>query len=238
MARKRSAAPTEPHPVKDTIVPLRFIDFTHTDWRGDAEGWLLLYDPAVVGKREFDQLLGMQFIAPGALGWMAGQQMGYPVVASPEHWCLRDREKMADKVTLVVRLGWMQALAVLPFRIAWNGADVRVRSGGLTGEERKIHTQYQRSKQRGRIMEPLTTWIASTKGRLALTWDFMLGFTSKQKETMFGPGHSVEFAWPKGEYKVNGWSFECVEDEDGNFFDPFVLQLATLTSNGDDEDDE
>jgi hypothetical protein len=211
--------------VGDAVARLRLIDESATDWAFSAEGFLLLYDPAVVTNEVFKQLYGLQSVVPAALGWMAGYPTGgSPLVAEPEHWRAHSRPEAAARVARVVQLGWECSLVLLPMTVAQNGADVRFRSGPLSADEKKIHQAHHPRKQRGPLAEPYRGWLVTRRPRLGVTWDFMLGFTPAQKRKTFGPGYQVEIDWPAGAYQVKGWTFPPVEGDEG-CVDQFVVQL-------------
>lgn len=203
---------------------LRLRDRTATDWSFDAEGSLILYDPAQITAKEFDAWCGMQQIIGPALGWMVGQGGGMSLVNAPEHWSGLKADYVAEQVAAMVGLGWRKTITVLPFRVACNGFDVHCRTEGLSGEERIAHREHHRRTTRGRSPEPFTTWLNLTSDRLALTWTFMFGFTMSQKKKLFNAGHTVEVPLPRGEYQIRAWSMEAAE-VDGLPVDQAILQF-------------
>lgn len=235
MARKRppdpdpTPAPTATTP--ETVASLRLRGRGSSDWAFDAEGFLLLYDPTVIGDEVFDGLFGLQTVAAAALGWMTGHGgTASPIVAEPQHWRAHGRAETAARVARLVRLGWECSLAMFPFRVASNGADVRFRSGALTPDEKKAHLDHHRQRARGPISEPRRTWLALREDRLAVTWDFMLGFESAQRRELFQDGHTAEIEWPAGAYQVSGWTFPTLETDDGAWIDQYVLRLEPWTT--------
>lgn len=231
MARKRETPPSAAAPIPETVASLRLHDLTSADWAFGAEGFLLLYDPSVVTNEVFDELFGLQTVAPAALGWMTGNgNTTLPIVAEPQHWRTHGRAETAAQVARMVRLGWECSLATLPFSVASNGADIRLRSAPLSPDEQKAHLAHHRERVRGPLSEPRRAWLVTREPRLAVTWDFMLGFKAAQKRQLFGAGQTAEIAWPAGAYQVSGWTFPTVETDEGAWIDQYVLQLEPWTT--------
>src|SRR5437868_2302582 len=105
MARRRVPPPPVTPARQEPVASLRLDHRTATDWAFDAEGFLLLYDPSVVTDAVFEQLFGLQTVAPAALGWMTGYgNTTLPIVAQPEHWRAHGRAETAARVAQIVRL--------------------------------------------------------------------------------------------------------------------------------------
>ncbi|AGA24744.1 hypothetical protein Sinac_0298 [Singulisphaera acidiphila DSM 18658] len=186
----------------------------------------MLYDPSVVTDAVFEQLHGLQAVAPVALGWTTGNgNTTLPLVAQPEHWRAHDRAETTAQVARIVQLGWECSLAMLPLHVASNEADIRLRFPRLDDHKKKAHLAHYRERNRGPVNEPRQAWIVTRESRLAVTWDFMLGFTTAQKRELFGPWHQVEFAWPAEAYQVNGWTFPTIESDKTGWISQYVLQL-------------
>lgn len=227
MARKRVVREVPPSAGREVVASLRLRNRKPTDWMSSAEGFLLLYDPSVVTDAVFGDLFGLQTVAPAALGWMTGQVGGgLPFVAQPEHWSAHDRAEMARRVALMVRLGWEGALAMLPLCVASNGADIRIRPTGPAPGEAKAPP----GKARGPLAGPKRAWIVARESRLAVTWDFLLGFSPGQWPKLFREGYRVEFPWPAGSYQVSGWTLPERESDEGLPVDHYLLHMEPWES--------
>ncbi|MFO0907121.1 MAG: hypothetical protein U0794_01930 [Isosphaeraceae bacterium] len=210
---------------------LRLVEPRRTDWAFSAEGSLILFDPAVVTDRVLDRFVGLQTIIRCVLGWMngggAGASLGF--LGAEFHATPHDRESQAEAIAELTRLGWLGAIALLPFTIASNGAEIRLRTAGLTPEEQKIHLAHQRQRHRGPGREPERTWLVTRGPRLGLTWDFLLGFTAEEKRARFGPGYQVEVDWPAGAHVVEGWTFPDHETSE-EWLSRYLVRLSEWTA--------
>jgi hypothetical protein len=188
-------------------VELRLRDPRDIDWAHSAEGWLVVYDPAAVSDRVFEDLTAVGGrVLDEALGWIAGTRMGIPL--DQEHTMprpRRERSEAARRLAQLVRLAWERSLMPLGCLVAWNGVDIRFTAAGLTAEERR-EQQAGGRRQRGltTLQSPRRGWITARGSRLAVTWGFLLGFTPRQKGTFFLPGYQAEFSWPSGDYQLEG----------------------------------
>ena len=228
MARRRASS-DESAPA-DVAVELRLRDPRDIDWAHSAEGWLVVYDPAAVSDRVFEDLtaLGGQVLNE-ALGWIAGTGRGVPL--DWEHTVPRpDRSETARRLAQLVRLAWERSIMPLGCSVAWNGVDIRFTAAGLTAAQRR-EQQAGGRRQRGltTLQTPRRGWITARGPRLAVTWGFLLGFTPRQKVEFFLSGYQAEFSWPSGDYQASAWVFEPEEEASSEMpVDKLVVQLARV----------
>lgn len=232
MARQRKPADDVTAAV-DMLVRLRLHDRTATDWAFSCEGWLLLYDPEVVTDAVFAEMQGFQTIAAAALGWMAGHAAGSDPFAPIGELGVQPRmprAEVARRVARIVELGWDRALATLPFCVNLNGMDIRFTATGLTSEEKRVQmTKGRQKKGLTTLVYPRVAFISPRGPRLGVTWDWMLGFTPRQKRRMFDPGYQMEFAWPAGDYQARAWQFDTLENEDtAEYIEQLVIQMVPV----------
>jgi hypothetical protein len=232
MAKRRaSLTPDAPHD-DPTVAPLRIDHRGPEDIVGSGEGFLLLYDPAIVTPKLLGRFRGLEPVARSVLGWVAGNQGG-AIVAEPGCWAsMYGRREGAKRVAELVELSLLRAITLLPIEFRGYGADFRFQSRGLTAGEIKAHHRLRKSGQVP-AGEPVFAWIAATTPRLVATSSLFMRFTAARKRKEFGPGYEVEFAWPIGDYRVWGWSFDDgVENEDGQIIDLKVVRLERWPPKG------
>lgn len=83
-----------------------------------------------------------------------------------------------------------------------------------------------RAKHHQHKLQPRQGWIVAKKNRLAVTWDFFLGFTPAERKKTFDAGAMIEFDWPAGSYKITGRTLQEIEDpKTGLIVSKYVLQL-------------
>jgi hypothetical protein len=232
MGKKRAAAKPTPQPTDATLVQLRIDHHGPEDIVGSGGGFLVVYDPAIITPKLLERYRSLEPVARSVLAWVAGHTGG-AIVAEPGYWATaHGRQEGAKRIAELVELSLLRVMALLPLEFERNGADFRFQSRGLTAEEIKLHARLRKARY-SPASEPLFGWITATAGRLVATSSFFLRFTDEQKRREFGPGYEVEFAWPSGDYRMWGWTFDDdVENEDGQIIDKKVIRMEPWTSYG------
>lgn len=232
MSKKRASSLPGSQHADPTVVRLRIDHQGPEDIVGSGEGFLLLYDPAVITPKLLERYRSLEPVARSVLAWVAGHPGG-PIVGEPGHWAAaHGLREGAKRIAELVELSLLRAIALVPLEFRGYGADVHFQSRGLTANEIKLHARLRKARHEP-AGEPLFAWIAATAGRLVATSSLFLAFASEQKRNEFGPGYEEEFAWPAGDYRIWGWSFDDdTENEDGQIIGRKVVRLEPWPSTG------